>query len=76
MTTSKAGTQAGDQRRIIKEAARGDAAAYEYLFRKYSSYTRRVIVRRLRDTRDTDDINQEVWIKVYLFCKLAIKTPP
>ena len=55
-----------DDRRLVELVLAGDGTAFEYLFDRYRDAIRRLLVQRLGNASDVDDLLQETFIKVYI----------
>lgn len=50
---------------LIRDAAKGDARAYQQLYDRHSGRTLRYLQRCMNGLPEAYDVNQEVWIKVW-----------
>lgn len=57
------------EKEVIARAQRGDAAAFEYLYKAHSKHVYSVCLRMLRNTSEAEDLTQQVFLK--LFRKIA-----
>lgn len=55
-----------DDRRLAELVLAGDDTAFEYLFNRYRDAIRRLLIQRLGNPDDADDLLQETFIKVYI----------
>ena len=54
-----------EERKVVEAAQRGDRRAFEVLVRYYQPKILRTIYHLLGDENESDDVAQEVWVRVY-----------
>lgn len=55
-----------DDQRLITLVLGGDDVAFEYLFNRYREPILRLLIQRIGNAHDADDLLQETFIKVYI----------
>ena len=55
----------GDEGELLVRLARGDRAAFQDLFARHESYVFWLVRRFAGSAADTEDLSQEVWLRVY-----------
>ena len=58
-----------DEHEIVKKWSEGCIDSYNELYNRYNQYTLKLIKRWVSDQGEAEQLNQEVWLKVFRFAK-------